>query len=118
MRSLTKLLIFYIFLLTFFIQYGVSTIFKACPTGYLDGMYFSRGFQYLYFIHFPIVLYNHIFIQNVSNDLPRSVWSGHGEAAHVAAVSLSYFSSVLVHQLSVNSLHENIVWTTLAARHA
>ena len=30
-----------------FMQYGVSTIFKACPTGYLDGMYFSRGFQYL-----------------------------------------------------------------------
>ena len=32
-----------------------------------------------------------ICMQSVINELARSVWSGHGEAGHVAAVSLSYF---------------------------
>ena len=49
-------------------------------------------------------------MQNVSNDLARSVWSGHGEAAHVAAVSLSYFGICSCTLVPSNSLHENIVW--------
>ena len=37
-KSIKLFFEFRIFLLSLFMQYGVATIFKACPIGYLDGM--------------------------------------------------------------------------------
>ena len=37
-RNQKAITICYIFLLALFMEYGVATIFKACPIGYLDGM--------------------------------------------------------------------------------